>query len=108
MLSYGVVPLIYPPFVYFYFRPIWTHVAAVQHLSSSHIDTHMGNARCIVSADEKDQVAGPCFGRRYRGGNIVEPLAPSLPVLQTPLCVSTQDTKPEQSKEVFGLLPPQT
>ena len=25
---------------------------------------------------------------------------------QTPLCVSAQDTKPEQSKEVFGLLPP--
>ena len=25
MLSYGVVPSIYPPFIYFYFRPIWTH-----------------------------------------------------------------------------------
>ena len=26
------------------------------------------------SADEKDQVAGSCVGRGYRGGNIVEPL----------------------------------
>ena len=49
-------------------------VAAVQHFSTAHIDTHMGNARCIVSADEKDQVAGSCVGRRYRGGNIVESL----------------------------------
>ena len=49
-------------------------VAAVQHFSAAHIDTHMGNARRIVSADEKDQVAGPCVGRGYRGGNIVEPL----------------------------------
>lgn len=49
-------------------------VAAVQHFSTAHIDTHMGNARCIVSADEKDQVAGSCVGRGYRGGNIVESL----------------------------------
>lgn len=34
----------------------------------------MGNARCIVSADEKDQVAGSCVGRGYRGGNIIESL----------------------------------
>ena len=46
----------------------------MQHFSAAHIDTHMGNARCIVSADEKDQVAGSCVGRGYRGGNIVEPL----------------------------------
>ena len=47
-------------------------VAAMQHFSAAHIDTHMGNARCIVSADEKDQVARSCVGRGYRGGNIVE------------------------------------
>lgn len=29
MLSYGVVPSIYPPFIYFYFRPIWTHETTV-------------------------------------------------------------------------------
>ena len=46
----------------------------MQHFSTAHIDTHMGNARRIVSADEKDQVAGSCVGRGYRGGNIVEPL----------------------------------
>ena len=46
----------------------------MQHFSTAHIDTHMGNARCIVSADEKDQVAGSCVGRGYRGGNIVESL----------------------------------
>ena len=46
----------------------------MQHFSAAHIDTHMGNARCIVSADEKDQVAGSCVGRGYRGGNIVESL----------------------------------
>ncbi len=46
----------------------------MQHYSAAHIDTHMGNARRIISADEKDQVAGPCVGRGYRGGNIVEPL----------------------------------
>ena len=31
------------------------------------------------------------------------PLAPSLPVLQTPLVVNTYETKPEQSKLVSGL-----
>ncbi len=46
----------------------------MQHFSTAHIDTHMGNARCIVSADEKDQIAGSCVGRGYRGGNIVESL----------------------------------
>ena len=29
MLSYGVVPSIYPPFIYFYFRPIWAHETTV-------------------------------------------------------------------------------
>ena len=33
MLSYGVVPSIYPPFIYFYFRPIWTHEATVEELA---------------------------------------------------------------------------
>ena len=57
-----------------YKRQILNGVAAMQHFSAAHIDTHMGNARCIVSADEKDQVAGSCVGRGYRGGNIVESL----------------------------------
>ena len=35
-------------------------------------------------------------------------VAPSLPTLRTPLLVNTYDTKPEQSKEVSGLSPPQT
>ena len=56
--------LVTASFLYFYCRPYWTH------------DTHMGNARCIVSADEKDQVARSCVGRRYRGGNIVKSLRP--------------------------------
>ena len=46
----------------------------MQHFSTAHIDTHMGNARCIISTDEKDQVAGSCVGRGYRGGNVVESL----------------------------------
>ena len=59
----------------------------MQHFSAAHIDTHMGNARCIVSADEKDQVAGSCVGRGYRGGNVVEPLG-SQParIADTALC----------------------
>ena len=46
----------------------------MQHFSAAHIDAHMGNARRIVSTDEKDQVTGSCVGRGYRGGNIVESL----------------------------------
>ena len=80
----------------------------MQHFPAAHIDTHMGYAGCIVSAHKKDQVAGPRVCGGYRGGNVIKPLAPSLPVLQTPLSVSTQDTNPEQSKEVLGLLPPHT
>ena len=33
--------LIYPPFLYFYFRPIWTHISAVQHLTFTHIYSDM-------------------------------------------------------------------
>ena len=47
-------------FLYFYYRPYWTHNA------------HMGHAAGIVGAHEEHQVAG--LGVGYRGGNVVEPL----------------------------------
>ena len=46
-----------PPFLYFYFRPIWTHVAAVNHLPVAHIDAHMGDAvrvRRVIGVLEED------------------------------------------------------
>ena len=65
MLSYGVVPSIYPPFVYFYFRPIWTHIATVEHPPIAYINPTVAHARGIIGSREKDNVAGLCLG----GGN---------------------------------------
>lgn len=78
----------------------------MDHHGIADVDSHMANARSIVCPDEKHEVARLRVGNR--GGNVVKPCAPSLPVLHTPLFVSTQLTKPEQSKEVDGLLPPHT
>ena len=62
-------------------------VAAMQHHPIAHIDAYMRYAGCVVGAHEKHQIAG--LGIGYRGGNVVEPLAPSRPVLHRPLLVST-------------------
>lgn len=46
----------------------------MQHFPTAYINAYMGNTRRIVSADEKDQVAGLCVGSGYRGGNVVKSL----------------------------------
>lgn len=37
-------------------------VAAMQHNPVTHINAHMGNARCVISAGEKHQIAGSDIG----------------------------------------------
>lgn len=51
----------------------------MDHHSSAHIDTHMGNAGGIIGAFEKDQVAGFCLGAGYRGTDVVKPLGAEPP-----------------------------
>ena len=46
----------------------------MQHDPAAHIDTHMGDPRRIVGANEKYKVAGFRVGGRYRGGNVIEAL----------------------------------
>ena len=51
----------------------------MDHHSTAHIDTHMGNARRVIGADKEDQVARFCLGTGYRGADIVKPLSPQSP-----------------------------
>ena len=83
-------------------------IAAVEHHIVPNIDTHMGNAGSVICSDEKDEITGLGIGAGHRRTNIVKPLR------SEPFCVDKsavgQDIrhKPEQSKEVSGLEPPQT
>ena len=66
---------IYPPFVYFYFRPIWTHVAAVDHFPVSYIDAYMGDrVRGGISTRKENQISWlhVLFGNR--GTQVIQPL----------------------------------
>lgn len=82
-------------------------IAAVQHHPVAHIDAAMRDSGDIFAhrALKEHDVSGLHLVIRHR---LRSPLAPSLPVLQTPLVVNTYETKPEQSKLVSGLAPPQT
>ena len=46
----------------------------MQHDPAAHINTHMGNARCIIGTHKEHQISGTGIGRRYRGGNVVKSL----------------------------------
>ena len=66
--------LVYPPFIYFYFRPIWTHISTVDHPAFSYIDPHMADAGGIISSGEEYQIAGFDIGRGYRSADVAKPL----------------------------------
>lgn len=46
-------------------------IAAMQHFPSPHIQPHMGDARGIVGALEKDKVAGLGVGFSYGGTQVI-------------------------------------
>ena len=51
--------LIYPPFIYFYFRPIWTHISGMENLPFTYIDANVGYPRPLVGILEEHEVPGP-------------------------------------------------
>ncbi len=57
--------LVYPPFIYFYFRPIWTHIAAMDHHIFANIDTDVGRARRVIRPLKEYQIARSCVFGRY-------------------------------------------
>ena len=50
-------------------------VAAVEHLSTSCIDTYMGNTRCVIGAYKENEIAGLGIGSGYRGAGIEKSLS---------------------------------
>ena len=84
-------------------------VAAVEHFIVAHIDAHMRSPCRIIGALEEDQITGLGIGCGTLVQMLRNPSAPSRPKFQpAPQLLYTHDTKPEQSKEVDGLLPLQT
>lgn len=81
----------------------------MDHHGIAHIDSYMGNAGGVVCPREKHKVAGLDIRARYWGGNVVKPLrSQSSRIAYAAVCQHIAFTKPLQSKDVLGELPPHT
>ena len=80
-------------------------VATMEHPAVAHIDAYMGNACCVIGADKEHQITGA--GAARSGADVIKALRPQPPEAPAALIVDIAE-KPEQSKDVDGLLPPHT
>ena len=68
---------------------IRNRIPAVQHHGIAYINTHMRNARRVISPREEHQVAG--FGAACPCGDVVQPLRPQPPEVPAALIVDIAD-----------------
>ena len=80
-------------------------IATMEHPAVAHIDAHMRNTRRVIGADKEHQITGP--GAARPGTDVIKALRPQPPEAPAALIVDIAE-KPEQSKDVDGLLPPHT
>lgn len=78
----------------------------MDHHPVPHIDATMGHARCVIGAYKKHQIAG--FRVAGRGADVIEPLGSQAAHIPAGVIDHPGHTKPEQSKDVAGELPPHT